>query len=325
MDWISHELTANGYQMPSSFDPTSADWGLTIDSVLALAGGGRGAGSAASKTATNVIKNAGSYITGRDFGSPNDRYAGAIGKLLLMTLIEKRDPTKVDGYNLLTEARARMQTSGAQAGRFSDHSDFGDFSNGLGQALNIMALARTPGGVPPLAVRFLLAQQCPDGGFRLTYDSGNSCTNNTDADTDTTALSVQALLAVPTAHGATGSLAKAVAYLRSVQDPTTGSFASSGSGGEANANTTGLASAALRGAGRTYWANRAGSWVASAQLTVGNVGTGPAQADAGAIAYNPADKHDAITNGISASGRDQFRRATTQGIFALGLSPYGSI
>ena len=119
LDWLARELRANGWQMPSSFSPTSADWGLTADAVLALAAGGRAQSFAARRTTDNLLAHGRSYVTDIDFGPGNDRYAGPIGKLLLTTLVERRNPFDVDGLNLVKESRARMQTTGAQSGRFS--------------------------------------------------------------------------------------------------------------------------------------------------------------------------------------------------------------
>jgi len=48
LSWLERELNDNGGAFPFSFDPTSTDWGLTIDAVLALNAGGRGTGAAAS-------------------------------------------------------------------------------------------------------------------------------------------------------------------------------------------------------------------------------------------------------------------------------------
>ena len=41
LDWLSNELAANGHQLGFKGAPQFTDWGLTIDFVLALAGGGR--------------------------------------------------------------------------------------------------------------------------------------------------------------------------------------------------------------------------------------------------------------------------------------------
>ena len=156
--------------------------------MLGLAGGGRTTAPETLATTNNVLANTLSYVTGVDFGSPNDRYAGPMAKLLYTTKILGVDSSNLGGLNIESELRARMQTTGPQAGRFSDQADFGDFSNGFGQAFALLALARTSGGIPSEAVTFLLAQQCPGGGFRLFYDSGDTCASDSEADPDATGL-----------------------------------------------------------------------------------------------------------------------------------------
>jgi len=160
LDWLSRELTTNGHQLGFKGAPSFTDWGLTIDFVLALAGGGRAGAAETQATVSNVTANATSYVTDGSPGS-SERYAGPMGKLLYMTKVFGVDSSNLGGLNIEAELRALMQTTGsAQPGRFSDHSAFGDFSNGFGQAFDVLGLARTGGGVPPEAIAFLLAQQC---------------------------------------------------------------------------------------------------------------------------------------------------------------------
>ncbi|HEY2331268.1 MAG TPA: hypothetical protein VGH94_05070, partial [Acidimicrobiales bacterium] len=321
-NWLAAELDANASVMPSSF-PGATDWGLTADAILALAADGQGHGTSAQASTTKLLDNARSYVTDADFGAGTERYAGALGKLTLVTLVQGRDPSNVAGLDLDAELRARMTPTGGQAGRFVDLSSFGDFSNGLGQAFDVLALARTSGGVPAEAIAFLLGQQCPAGGFRADYTTGDTCTADSSADPDATGLAVDALLAVPSTSTVNGSVAKAVGWMTARQGGD-GSF-SGGPSNAPNANTTGLVAAALRAAGKGAAANRAAAWVSSVQLTAANVGSGPAAAEVGAIAYDPSTRDAAIAGGIAASARDQFRRATTQAVLALGLPGYGEI
>ena len=202
LDWLSNELAANGHQLGFKGAPQFTDWGLTIDFVLALAGGGRATAAETKATVANISANATSYVTDGAPGS-TERYAGPMGKLLYMTKVFGVDSSNLGGLNIEAELRALMQTSGsAQPGRFSDHSAFGDFSNGFGQAFDILGLARTSGGVPPEALTFLLAQQCPAGGFRLFYDTNPSCGSDDEADPDATGLAIDALLGQPGASSA---------------------------------------------------------------------------------------------------------------------------
>ena len=309
LDWLAAELDANGGTLPSSFDATVTDYGLTIDAVLALAAGGRGGTPTATAATAEVAAAASSYVTGADFGSPDDRYAGALAKLLLLVTAQGGDPHSVGGLDLEAELRARMQASGPQAGRFSDASGFGDFSNGIGQALAVLALARTAGGVPTEAVTFLVAQACPAGAFRVAYDSGDTCTDDAEGTVDATGFAVMALRSAPASVAATAALARAGDWLAGAQGPD-GSFA-----GDANANSTGLGGVALRALDRYPAANAAAAAVAGLQVSGGP--------ESGAIAFDAATR-DGIAAG-TVGDRDQLRRATAQGVLALGLAPYGEI
>ena len=127
-----------------SFD----DWGLTIDAILALAAGGRGDERRRHRRRRLVEDNVGTYVTGADFG-PDERYAGATAKTLLMAADPGRRPRRLRRLRPRGRAPPACRPPGADAGRFTDHRPaFGDFSNGFGQALAVMALARTGDGVP---------------------------------------------------------------------------------------------------------------------------------------------------------------------------------
>src|SRR5262249_17857764 len=150
--------------------------------------------------------------------------------------------------------RAAMVTSGPFAGRFADQgSDFGDFANNFGTAFAVIGLGQTAAGVPDQALTFLLGQQCPGGGFPADSAAAPTCTSDTDADPEATGLVLQALTGLPTTAAIATATGKAAAWLESVQLPD-GSFADAGTG---NANSTGIAGAGLRSAGRTAAANQA--------------------------------------------------------------------
>ena len=317
LTWLEGELAADGGSLSTAYDDGSGgvatfpDWGLTIDAILALAAGGRGGEAAATTAAGLVQSHVGDYVTGGAFG-PDDRYAGALGKTLLMTEVLGMDSTNVGGFDLAAELRARLQTSGADAGRFSDLTAFGDFSNGFGQALAVLALARTPDPVPSSAVDFLLAQQCPGGEFRGDYTDPGGCTDDAAASVDATGFAVQALTAVPPTCATRQAVTDAVAALVADQDAGGAFGGVSGS----NANSTGLAAVALRSLGQTAAADAAAGFIAALQLTSG--------AETGAVALNPAGLA-AAADGIQVLERDGFRRATTQGVLAFGLPSYSEI
>ncbi len=230
------------------------------------------------------------------------------------------------GVDQQAALRSLMQTSGAQAGRFSDDvpGRQWDTSNGFSQAMSMLGLALTADGIPAPAVTFLAAQQCPAGGFRLTYGSAAGCTDDAAADTDASALSIMALLnAAPRTSQLTAVLQKATQWLANRQ-AADGSFGGTGPAAAANANSSGLVAQALRAAGLSGPADAAASWIASCcQLSTANATGTPAAPNVGAIAYNPAGRSAALTSGITAQAGDQWRRSTTQAILAFGLSPYG--
>lgn len=319
--WLAAELAANDGSFPSPFGGGFRDWGLTIDAVLALIAGGHGDDAIAGEAVRAVSDNLAAYATGADF-APDDRYANALAKALLL---ERSSGTDLGGgFDVEAELRALEQLEGAEAGRFSDVGAT-DFSNGLGQALAVIALDDTTSGVPAAAVRFLLGQQCPAGGFRLYYRGyplesdpvtfeptviveDATCSTDDQIDPDATAMAIQALLAAPAVPEAPAALDRALAWLQA-QQQASGAFVGTGA---ANTNTTGLAAQALRAAGRGDAADRAAAFVASLQST--------SCADFGAIAYDEA----ALAAGVDAD-RAQWQRATAQGALALGLPGYAAM
>jgi hypothetical protein len=323
VDWIEGELADDGGHLNITFDDggggtiTVPDYGLTVDAILALAADGRGGTSPATTADQFIESNVASYISGTDFGFPDERYAGPIAKTLLMALIQGEDPSAFGGFDLEDELRDRLQTSGADAGRFSDFADpdntfGGDFSNGFGQALAVMALARTSGGVPPSAIDFLLDQQCPDGGFRGNYSTPGGCTDDASATVDATGFALMALTAVASTCATRDAVTDAVASLMVGQN-SAGAF-----GGESgsNANSTGVAAVALRSLGVALAADDAAAFISSLQLESGD--------DLGALSLNAAGETSA-GDGIQILERDSFRRATTQGVLAFGLPSYAEI
>ena len=205
-------------------------------------------------------------------------------------------------------------------GRFSDIGA-SNFANGIGQALAILALDRTPGGAPTAAIDYLLDQQCSDGSFRLyqfgyTLDFGppvvtvdtHTCEDPADGDPDATAFALMALRAVPSTPEVAGAIDGAVDHLLGQQDPSGGFLGT----GAVNSNTTGLAASALRAVGEEQAADAGAAFLADLQVT--------ACADLGSIAYDQT----AFDAGIAAD-RGQWTRATAQGVLGLGLPDYGGI
>jgi len=324
VDWIGGELAANGDTLPG-FTPGSTDWGLTADAVLSFVASGRG-GEPPAESATDRLTDALSTYTTFEPDISGVRIAGATAKVLLVLTSQGRDTSAVGavggggGVDLEAELRSLMITTGPHAGRFADRvpDPTWDASNGFGQALAVLALARTGGGVPTAAIEQLLTQQCPGGGFRLIYSplaaTAVTCVADSASDNDSTALAVQSLLATARTPTTQAALERGVAWLLARQDPATGAFGGSGPTSALNANSTGVIAQSLRAAGQTAASDRAAEWITTAlQLTTG--------ASAGAIGYDAA----AAATGISAATADQWRRSTSQAVLALGLAPYSPV
>ncbi len=323
--WIERELNANGGMLPSPFG--GPDLGLTSDAIIALNAGGRGVMPTATTATTKLADNINLYITGEAFGDVGSHYAGPIGKSMFAAELQGANINNFGGVDLEALSRAAVQPSGIHAGRFSDVSTFGDFSNGFGQALNILALSRTAAGVPPNSIDFLLAQQCPAGGFRLNYDGPfppdplipvtRRCTSDAQADTDATSLALDALSGLHQAATISAAIHNAATWLIGQQDPVTGGFHGTGPTAASNTNTSGLAAQALVSVGFIDAAARGRDYVGSLQLDAARTTGTPAAGEEGAIALNPGAFDTARTTGIDALSRDQWRRATTQAVLAL--------
>lgn len=177
----------DGDHVEGKFGP---DLGQTSDVALGLVAT-TGQSAALAKVLTYLETNAASYIHGDPASGEKvgAHYAGPTGKLALVAKVAGKDPSSFGGLDLIGELRALMDDKGA----FRDDSKFGDFSNPLGQALDILALERgTPDGAPQNAVDHLLTAQCGDGGFADAFPkAGAKCAATPDA----TGLALQALVA----------------------------------------------------------------------------------------------------------------------------------
>ena len=308
IDWLEGQMTANGHHLNSGFTndqnefQSFPDTGLTIDALLAVKGANRSNDTEAKATTTWVLDNASDYVSGASFGdAANSRYAGSLGKLLLFVKATGQTGNTVDGIDVESDLRGLMDANG----RFSDRSDFGDFSNGVGHAFDVLGLARTTNGVPAKAVDFLLLQQCPNGGFRVEL-AATKCTDNAKADLDASSFALLALDDVASSTVVDAAFDAGLDYLEAQQKPNA-SF-------DDNANSTGLAASLLRAVGNAPDANKAASFVKTLQLGSG--------ANAGAILVDQDAYNDAAADGLDAQGKTLAARSTAQAVLALGLPAY---
>lgn len=319
--WLASELDAKDGMLTVSFGGPDeyADQGLTIDAVLAVVAAGRGDDPAVAVATDALADQLVPYVTGFSTEAA-DRAANAVAKTLLLEAVTGTDVSP--GYDLEADLRGLMEPDGDDAGRFSDTDllGYGNYANGIGQALAVLALDRTAGGAPAAAVDYLLDQQCSDGSFRLyhfgyvlsfdpyeTVDS-HTCTDPAEGDPDATAFALQALLEVGATSEVNAAVEAAADHLLDQQQPSGGFLGT----GAVNSNTTGLAAAALRAAGETAAADAGAAFLATLQDAT--------CAELGALAYDQAG----FAAGIAAD-RSQWTRATAQGALGLGLPSYGGI
>ena len=297
-------LAARGhhYNYPGS---TFFDGGNTIDAVLGLDGAGLGSTEAASAFAY-LTANVGGYI-GTDYSS---LYAGATGKALLAVVAQGANPRDVGPKHLDLLAELGKSLGAAEPGRYSDLPVTGcgyspcDYSNTIGQALDVIGVGRATGTVPQSAADYLLAQQCADGGFRGDLGAaGGACTSDVDA----TAFAVQAVIGL---QGATDPAAvKALSFLAARQ-AANGGFLNSD--GQYNANTAGVAAQAFAAGGRAVELARAQQFLASLQLDC----TATA-ALRGGIAFTAADRSTLTKTPGNTAALDRALRATPQATLGL--------
>ncbi|GEM_PF-6480380 len=225
--WLALELV-DDERIEGEFGP---DVGLTADAVFALAAAGV-AGDQLEAAIAWLSTQAPGYTQGVPFDQEDAVYAGATAKLILALLVGDVDVRDVDGIDLVAQLQDREQ----EDGRFTDTSEFGEFSSTLTQSLAILALDRADDVEPSAAaVGFLLDQRCEDGGFRADPDA-----DDCDASVDTTGFAVQALVAVDAADAAAAA-SEAATWL--VDEQGEGGAYASADG--LNANSTALALLAL--------------------------------------------------------------------------------
>jgi hypothetical protein len=242
--WLAGQM-ADGERLETEFGGVKyPDQGLTIDAIFAFA---------AARTARDHSDRAIAWLAKPDvqgayLGTDGESYAGPHAKLAVAARMKGKDPKSFGGTDLIAGLKALQ----APSGRYSDRSQFGDFSNAFTQSYALVALGKDARGTA-----YLAGSQCPDGGFPVTFEA-SPCVSDVDA----TAIVIQAL------RSQGKPVRNAVAWLKSKQQAD-GGFPSAQGG--SNANSTGLAAQVLRDkASRDY-------------LISLQVRTGP---DKGAIAFD---------------------------------------
>ncbi|MEX2550610.1 MAG: S-layer homology domain-containing protein [Nitriliruptoraceae bacterium] len=255
------EALVDGERIETTFDGvTYPDQGLTADVLLALAGSGVAADHI--EAATDWLDSQAGAYTGTASGAV---YAGAVSKLLIVTSATGRAPTMGD-----IDLVATLASTEDGDGRFSDDSEFGDFSNVITQSLGVIGLVRAADAAPSTAaVDYLAGQACADGGFPAQLDP-ETCSSDVDA----TGFAVQALLAA----GEDVVAGDAVQWLLDEQ-ASDGGLGNPDAG--PNANSTGLAAVAFSVAGEEAAASDARTFLVGLQEDCTGVAPGGIRFSAG--------------------------------------------
>ncbi len=292
--YLGRQLAADTYLVTGQFGP---DYGLTADVVLAL--DAAGVGRVTARRATAALKrNVLAYTGG---GDPAEFYAGSFAKLILVAQAQGVPARQFGGSarsNLVTDLRSlecgprRTDCNEVDLGRFSDRSQFGDFSNAITQSLALISLERaTATGPSAASVRYLSTQQCANGSFPLTFGA-TECVGSADA----TGFAVQALVSVGTAP-ARAAAGDAARWLRRRQNDD-GSLSGNGS---RNANSTALAAQAFDAVGFARAGADARAFLRSLQVQCGG-----RAAVRGSVRYDRSGSGEAV-------------RATSQAVPALAM------
>lgn len=260
-------------------------YGATADVVLALTAAKSGKGTAAA--ATKALKqNVPAYTGG---GDAAEYYAGAFAKLLVVAAARNADARAFGSSarsDLVAELRGlecgprRPACLATDRGRFSDISQYGDFSNTITQSLALIGLERTTAAGPSrAAVQYLIGQQCDNGAFPEVFGA-DTCVGSVDG----TGFAVQALVTVGS-PAATAAAAKAGTWLAKKQHAN-GSF----TGNKVrNANSTALAAQAFLALDRTKKAAKARAFVRRLQAACD-----APKSVRGSVRYSRADAGDRV-------------------------------
>jgi hypothetical protein len=268
--WLAQQLV-DGNHVVFAFDGKTFDAGGTADVIFALAASHSGK-DAIDAAVAYLARNIDGYIAAGTAGN----YDGSVGKAALAAIAADKDPRAFGGHDLLQMLKAdECKTAEGSADDF-DHTYCPAAGSGqniyssISQSFIVIAEARG-GSISQSAIDYLRSLQCDgDGGFTVGTTGGKGCTSDIDA----TAYAVMALQAAGGEHDA---VTRAADYLQRKR-ASNGAWVTNGG---ANADSTGLATAALEAAGRDASTSR--RWLIGQQLTTGpTAGKG---ASRGALKY----------------------------------------
>ena len=305
-------VTGDHFDYPPTPGAAPFYWaGLTASGVFALAAAKVGADKidgALRYMAANVAADA---DLGGSFGGP---YDGSVATAALAAIVGGADPASFGGHDLIAQlthdecTAVTLDTDNKPTTPCPGIGSARNIYSSVSESLAILAQARAGHQPSAAAVTYFLSLRCPGGGFTgLT----TACANDSEASVDETAYALMALQALEmlasldesTKHAVHTALNSAVSWLVAQRSP--GGYWTSQGGPDVD--STGLAAAALEGAGKDVSTSR--TWLASQQVTDGpTVGAG---ASRGALKYQGTfDASSSI-------------KATADGI--LGLAEHASL
>jgi hypothetical protein len=194
--WLAAQFNAQGF-IPTTASSGAPTLSSTAQSVLALSAADVDLPVAA-RGLSYLEGNVSAYVTigGSDV-------AGKLALLILDAVALGTNPRSFGGTDLVSRLLATQQSSGPDAGVFGTETQLTTYLAGTydqGLALAALAGAGVHGTAQVAsAVSWLVAQQCPDGGWTLPDQTLNGCTGApatfAGPDTNSTALAVQGLVA----------------------------------------------------------------------------------------------------------------------------------
>lgn len=230
--WLKTQQNGDG-GFGSGFGPGSAV-GPTADAVIAITSAGQDVSSWTRGGVSPI-----DYLRAQ-VKAGKVKLPGEIAKTVLALAASGHDSRAFGGRSLIADLKARL-----------DASSGGYSSSMYDQSLAILALSNAGEPVPEAAVTTLLKTQTVEGGWAFTGDTFAGA-----ADSNTTALAVQALVAV----GHKDNTGRALDYFRRVQNADAGWTyqVPSPFGTDTDANSTALATQAILATGDSVsnWATR---------------------------------------------------------------------
>jgi hypothetical protein len=205
--WLASQFNSQGY-IPTAHGSDQADLSSTAQSILALSAANVDLGTARSAL-TYMESNVDAYVQSGGVDQP-----AQLALLILDAESMGANPQGFGSTDLVSRLLATEQTSGPDAGLFGTEAQAVAYSaGGYQQGLALAALAAagikgtsqvTAAGLRgtsqvTAAVNWLVAEQCPDGGWTSPDNANNSCDGSpadyAGPDTNSTSLAVEGLVA----------------------------------------------------------------------------------------------------------------------------------